>query len=174
MPLDDEFWQEEDEQANELALLLTVLFLMTISYSVRNTSTVFENGEQITEEQISQVVAYPFLLTSLMQNTTREQVERVLNRWDGEGDLGELLDGIFGPSRASRIAVTETTRALMLGAVMAQEVSGKTTQVPFMTAHDERVCEICGPLDGVIMELGDPNMPPLHPYCRCTTIPVEE
>lgn len=42
-----------------------------------------------------------------------------------------------------------------------------------LTAHDDRVCNICEPLDGEQHSLDDPGeRPPYHPNCRCTIIPV--
>lgn len=47
------------------------------------------------------------------------------------------------------------------------------TKYRYMTALDERTCEICGALDGKIFDLSDKeegvNYPILHPNCRCTT-----
>ena len=40
-----------------------------------------------------------------------------------------------------------------------------------ITRQDEKVCEICGPRDGVIFS-GVSNGPPLHPRCRCVAVPV--
>jgi SPP1 gp7 family putative phage head morphogenesis protein len=41
----------------------------------------------------------------------------------------------------------------------------------WITADDERVCEICGPLDGNMFAVGDPAAPrpveSTHPRCRC-------
>lgn len=46
----------------------------------------------------------------------------------------------------------------------------------WVTAHDERVCPTCGPMDGVTMPIGERFQvrghgrvwaPPLHPNCRC-------
>jgi SPP1 gp7 family putative phage head morphogenesis protein len=46
------------------------------------------------------------------------------------------------------------------------------TQV--LAANDERMCEICGDLDGTVFALDDPDLmwPPFHNFCRCTMLPV--
>lgn len=51
------------------------------------------------------------------------------------------------------------------------------TQLEFMTAEDEKVCPICGPLNGVKIGVAQTftdglHYPPMHPNCRCTITPV--
>lgn len=61
--------------------------------------------------------------------------------------------------------------------------AGIYTRKKWYTAHDERVCEVCGRLDGKVVELDDMFklgkqakeeeiglLPPAHPNCRCTLI----
>jgi hypothetical protein len=46
--------------------------------------------------------------------------------------------------------------------------------VVWKTARDEKVCEICGPRDGLIMHMHYANQIfPAHPNCRCTLDPVD-
>ena len=43
----------------------------------------------------------------------------------------------------------------------------------WLTARDERVCADCAELDGQFFPFGnEEDMPPLHPNCLCTVIPV--
>jgi hypothetical protein len=52
----------------------------------------------------------------------------------------------------------------------------KTTRKVWLTAHDERVCPVCGPMDKISVPLltrfhvGGAHLttPPVHPECRCT------
>lgn len=90
--------------------------------------------------------------------------------------------------RAYRIARTELTFAYnqgsYFGTKQAQEqgLLGKVEKV-VCTSSDERVCEICGPMDGVRIALDDDfdfktkltepgikKTPPFHPHCRCTVM----
>lgn len=45
----------------------------------------------------------------------------------------------------------------------------------YLATLDERTCEVCGPMDGQVFKMSEYNIgvtvPPLHPYCRCTTAP---
>jgi hypothetical protein len=74
---------------------------------------------------------------------------------------------MFSPVRAERIAVTETTRAVVEGErAYVAELERETGQrmVPiWMTANDELVCPICAPRNEKPITNGD--YPPAHPNC---------
>ncbi len=82
-------------------------------------------------------------------------------------------------ARARNIARTELLRASNAGALetyrRAEALGALVAPLKrWVTAHDERLCPLCAPLDGVEVEGLDtpfPNsavlMPPLHPSCRC-------
>ena len=43
----------------------------------------------------------------------------------------------------------------------------------YLAQDDERECEVCADLDGTIYSVDDTDMkPPVHNFCRCTTLPV--
>jgi len=70
--------------------------------------------------------------------------------------------------RATLIARTETLRAHNEGRMVFYKEVG-VTQVEWLTAHDERTCSVCGPLDGKVFDINKvPEMP--HPACRCTRV----
>lgn len=79
--------------------------------------------------------------------------------------------------RAQNIARTELAEAYSAGADMAVKQAqtkgymGKVEKV-WLTAEDERVCDVCGPLDGVRVGQDDTfpggfARPTAHPQCRC-------
>lgn len=80
-------------------------------------------------------------------------------------------------TRAETIAITEMAYAYNYGqqAYMEQCIKDGligSAQKKWMTALDERVCDICGKLDGEITEIDAPFstgvlVPPGHPRCRC-------
>lgn len=87
---------------------------------------------------------------------------------------GESPSTIFSSARASTIAVTETTRAV----THAEHFAAATFQTPgqavaspvWHTEEDERVCDICAPLDGLARDDYQhefPFGPPAHANCRC-------
>jgi len=94
--------------------------------------------------------------------------------------------------RALNIARTETLRASNAGqqqlwrrAVKSGVLNPSTHGKVWMTAQDERVCPVCAPLDGTLVDLEGQfssdveaadgstrsytsSMPPIHPSCRCS------
>ena len=84
---------------------------------------------------------------------------------------------LFSRTRAGMIAVTEVTRAYAAGNVAAWQASRVVQGKEWMTATDEVVCPICGPLRGQIARLNEPfggriMNPPAHVNCRCWVVPV--
>lgn len=89
------------------------------------------------------------------------------------------LERQFGKSRAETIAATEVTRAIGNGErIAAHEVATKfgwRLARIWQTERDEKVCPICGPLQGkpgpfIVLSTGFTDEipgPPAHPNCRC-------
>ena len=77
-----------------------------------------------------------------------------IQRWIANGlPLQDLIDELavdFGAARAERIAATEVTRAYATANLLAWKASGAIEGFSIRTAMDERVCDICGPLGGVV------------------------
>lgn len=80
---------------------------------------------------------------------------------------------VFSPGRMATLAATEVTGAVTAseGIAIALLLMPRDMVVAkWVTAADERVCELCGPLDGEGRELFGfvaGNGPPAHPNCRC-------
>jgi hypothetical protein len=110
-------------------------------------------------------------ITNTSRRATQEAVAAFFERGQTRGDLEAALTRLFGPTRASMIAVTEVTRASVRGEQqIALELAREGIQmIPvFATSNDELVCSICGPLNGKQM-VGQYEgiYPPLHVNCRC-------
>jgi SPP1 gp7 family putative phage head morphogenesis protein len=73
--------------------------------------------------------------------------------------------------RATLIARTETLRAHNEGRKVFYRQVG-ITKIRWLTAHDERTCKICRPLDGKVFAIDEVEGPPRHPGCRCTAVCV--
>lgn len=89
------------------------------------------------------------------------------------GDLEEQLvnSGLFSPVRASRIAVTETTRAYAQAEhIIGDEYRKLGIQMEdiWNTDNDDLVCEICAPLNDQPRGEAWQEDPPAHVNCRCT------
>lgn len=75
-----------------------------------------------------------------------------------------------------RLVRTETAHFMALGQKDAYEAAG-LNRYRFLAALSERTCEVCGGLDSQVFNVADArdgyNYPPIHPNCRCTTIPAD-
>lgn len=119
-----------------------------------------------------------------IDGTTRDAVREAVSAFiQTEGmTLANVVDLLpLDESRATSIAVTEITRAfaqgeLIAGDEMRAEYPGVAVRKTWFTNADDRVCSICGPMDGQDVDLdgvfygGDGEKytePPTHPNCRC-------
>jgi SPP1 gp7 family putative phage head morphogenesis protein len=71
--------------------------------------------------------------------------------------------------RMEVIARTEVLRAHNQGRIKFHDRVG-VRKLEWMTMEDERVCPICGPLDGKVYDTGRFPTQPAHPNCRCTSV----
>ena len=90
--------------------------------------------------------------------------------WSLDEVAAHIEGVIFDERRARAIAITETTRAAVQAEVATVNVLEAEYQFlhfkPYwITANDDRVCDICEPRDGKVIE-GD-DFPPAHVNCRC-------
>lgn len=72
-----------------------------------------------------------------------------------------------------RLVRSETAHFMAEGQLQSYKESG-IEKYQFVAAFSERTCDICGGLDGEIIDVsqaraGD-NYPPMHANCRCTTV----
>jgi len=120
------------------------------------------------------------LVTQINQTTMNDlqyALARGLEANEDIGDIAKRIRDVFDRAdkyRSFLIARTETTNAANLGTIAAyKQVGIKTKQ--WLTGQDERVCPLCGPLDGKIVGIDDEFEPGIfapsrHPNCRCTVI----
>ena len=121
-----------------------------------------------------------------IDDTTRAAVrEAVASFIETPGaTLGDVMQALpFDAGRAERVAVTEITRAygqtqLLEATELARENPGVDVVLTWNTNNDDKVCNVCGPLNGKEAREGEPFFgegedavyaPPAHPNCRCWT-----
>ena len=91
----------------------------------------------------------------------------------------ELLDKRFLTMEniTKRLAVTETTAVASLARQAAFKELG-ITKYQYFAREDERTCEQCGALHGLIFPISayEPSVtaPPIHANCRCFTVPIKK
>jgi hypothetical protein len=118
-----------------------------------------------------------------VDKTTKTVIRDVIRQFvDTPGmTLGDVIKMLpFDAQRAERIAITEITRAYAqantnIGAELKREFPNVPVVKFWFTNQDDRVCDICGPLDtGKPVPFDKPfnaelgiDSPPAHPNCRC-------
>lgn len=177
-PLDPSFWDDFDEL---LWAELGSVVLESIAAGAEGGAATLPAGAEvlIDWDGFNRAVAdfargYRFDLIRGLTDTTREQTQRAISDWIASGEPLDVLESrlaaIYGPERAERIAITETTRLFAQGNEMAWQSTGLVQKAIWRTVNDERVCPICEPRDGIEIELGDG--PPAHVGCRCFEVPM--
>lgn len=129
---------------------------------------------------------YANAVTAAMATTSERQLRTLIGEWV-RNDLTyrQLVDDlsrtVFSRSRAEMLSVTEITRSFFRGNIESWRRYG-ITRFRMRTAFDERVCGLCGPMNGQEVELDGPLVHPdsgaqyfglpIHPRCRCFASPV--
>lgn len=125
---------------------------------------VYTDLEGITQSMSTKLVRT--LTDGLVQGKSPREIAR---------DIDEDVDGI-DRSRALTIARTEIIRTHAEGQLDAFENLGVTevgVAAEWSTAEDEKVCEECAPLEGVVMAIEEARgLLPRHPNCRCAWVPA--
>lgn len=77
-------------------------------------------------------------------------------------------------SSAKRLVLTESAAMSNKASMDSYKALG-VDEIEFVSALDGRTCDICGAMDGKHFKTSEGvegiNLPPLHPNCRCTTVP---
>ncbi len=156
----------------------------------------------ITTEFASQyLIEYGGVLIKGINETTRDALMNSLSdgfdAGEGVDKLSERVTDIFtiaSENRAELIAHTEALKASNAATVEAYRQSEVVVAKEWLAERDEHTCDFCEELDGkaiplddnyfdqgdtmtvgdqtMDIELADVGEPPVHPACRCTTIPV--
>lgn len=117
-------------------------------------------------------------------NSQRVSLARYLNRIVTVGMIEGKPNGLMaaelrkamniGAYQARRLIRTECAQVTTRANMLAYQENG-TPQFQFLATLDFLTSEICRDMDGKIFDVKDgktgTNMPPLHPFCRSTTVP---
>jgi SPP1 gp7 family putative phage head morphogenesis protein len=182
--MDEQFWANEARQL--LAILLPPI---TEAAQTGARLALGFDSELANESAAAWAAQYTDDLLAQLNTTTQRLVGGIVEEWIQRpgATIGELQravgDGlVVSQARASAIAVTETTRAFAEGNKIAFEQAG-IKRAEWKTNRDDLGCKVCGPLNGRVVEMGQPfgdfngrqfDAPPAHPNCRCWISPVVE
>lgn len=136
-----------------------------------------------------------------MINTDKDKIIDIISQGlvDGES-IPKIRSNItktfeeYSKMQAERITRTEVIRASNLGSMDAWANSGVVEAKQWLTAKDDRVDPLCAYMNGKVMPVrknffdkgdtlevddhkadfsyGSIKVPPLHPNCRCTLLPI--
>jgi len=117
-----------------------------------------------------------------VSDTMKTRMGRVLAEGLTRGEsprtmaAGLIEEGEIGKKRALTIARTEVIRAHAQGQLIALKKMGVEelgVATEWSTTGDEKVCELCEPLQGIVLTLDEAEgLIPRHPNCRCAWIPA--
>lgn len=144
---------------------------------------------RVNDAAVKRLLDYPFdglmFSTRLWRQSEdlKPQIQQLVNRMFVTGkppqDFADELAARFGvkAKEAYRLLYTE-------GAFVAEQATldayreDEIDRYEYTAALDAKTCSDCGNLDGKRFAVKDAkpgiNYPPMHPWCRCTTVPVVE
>lgn len=180
MPLDSEFWSNEEDDLNGALFPLILAAALNAAQNAAE-GLVAEAGVGVDWGLVNQAAVgwardYTYSLVKGITDTTRDFLRDEIRAWIESGQpldvLRDTLAPMFGDVRAAMIAETEVTRAFASGNLITWQESGIVEGVRWQTANDELVCPICEPLNQTVTPLASPVEPPAHVRCRCWITPV--
>lgn len=182
------FGSQRDVLRDHLQERYTDTYYRTV-YAVSQQTDVASTFARIDPQTIERILAVPWAGSEFSSRIwadkdklTRELMQ-TLSRGFVRGDSLDRMTKEF----AQRMGVSESRAATLIHtesahmAAEAAEQGYRETGVQsyrFEAALDLKTCAVCGALDQREFPLAERetgiNYPPLHPRCRCTTVPVTE
>ena len=182
------FSSQRDVLRDHLQERYTDTYYRTV-YAVSQQADVASTFARIDPQTVEKILAAPWAGSEFSSRIwadkdklTRELMQ-TLSRGFVRGDSLDRMTREF----AQRMGVSESRAATLIHtesahtAAEAAEQGYRETSVKsyrFEAALDLKTCSVCGALDQREFPLAEHetgiNYPPLHPRCRCTTVPVTE
>ena len=171
------FWQAEQPALVRALMPFGQKTLTTAAEHAMGQLAIGVDWELVNADVLTLARSEATRLATQVTATTQAQAATLIADWIETGgtldELSEALTALYPEPRARMIAATEVTRLYATGNAAAWKASGVVSKLEWMTAADERVCPICGVLDGTTYDIEAPErMPPAHPSCRCWLAPV--
>lgn len=182
------FGSQRDVLRDHLQERYTDTYYRTV-YAVSQQMNVASTFARIDPQTVEKILAVPWLGSEFSSRIwadkdklTRELMQ-TLSRGFVRGDSLDRMTKEF----AQRMGVSESRAATLIHTESAHIAAEATEQgyretgvqsYRFEAALDLKTCAVCGALDQREFPLAEHetgiNYPPLHPRCRCTTVPVTE
>lgn len=182
------FGSQRDVLRDHLQERYTDTYYRTV-YAVSQQADVASTFARIDPQTIEKILAVPWVGSEFSSRIwvdkdklTRELMQ-TLSRGFVRGDSLDRMTKEFAQrmgvseSRAATLIHTESAHAAAEAAEQGYRETG-VKSYRFEAALDLKTCSVCGALDQREFPLAEHetgiNYPPLHPCCRCTTVPVTE
>lgn len=182
------FGSQRDVLRDHLQDRYTDTYYRTV-YAVSQQADVASTFARIDPQTVEKILAAPWVGSEFSSRIwadkdklTRELMQ-TLSRGFVRGDSLDRMTREF----AQRMGVSESRAATLIHTESAHMAAEATEQgyretgvssYRFEAALDLKTCSVCGALDQREFPLAEHetgvNYPPLHPRCRCTTVPVTE
>lgn len=182
------FGSQRDVLRDHLQERYTDTYYRTV-YAVSQQADVASTFARIDPQTVEKILAVPWLGSEFSSRiwADKDKLLRELTQTLSRGLVrGDSLDRMT-KEFAKRMSVSESRAAVLIHtesahmAAEAAEQGYRETGVQsyrFEAALDLKTCAVCGALDQREFPLAEHetgiNYPPLHPRCRCTTVPVTE
>ncbi len=153
-------------------------FIEQDSFSALRASNELEEiAGKLTDRQIEQL--RNILIVSFNEGLSIREITKKIEKEIKIKDLKEISDGkvtdrilAYAEQRPLSIARTESTRVAAEGTLLNYK-ENDIKEVSYLSSVGERTCDKCNSLNGKILSINEAKgLIPVHPYCRCTFIPV--
>ena len=116
-----------------------------------------------------------------LAQTLQNEIANGLIRGEDYRTMSRILQQKFentSQKQAERLVFTEDTYLSNEAKIRPFERNAAYTHYEYLCVEDHRTCETCRALSGQTFEISKRNaglnFPPMHPWCRCTVMPVVE
>ena len=116
-----------------------------------------------------------------LAQTLQNEIANGLIRGEDYKTMARVLQQKFentSQKQAERLVFTEDTYLSNEAKIRPFERNAAYTHYEYLCVEDHRTCETCRALSGQTFEISKRNaglnFPPMHPWCRCTVMPVVE
>lgn len=116
-----------------------------------------------------------------LAQTLQNEIANGLIRGEDYRTMSRILQQKFentSQKQAERLVFTEDTYLSNEAKIRPFERNAAYTHYEYLCVEDHRTCETCRALSGQTFEISKRNaglnFPPMHPWCRCTVLPVVE
>ncbi len=186
--MQDLFGSQQDLLHDHLAGTFLDTYYQSI-YAISQQTSVLASFARIDFISLESILARPWLDDNFSSRiwADRDKLTRELETTLAQAFVrGEPLDRT-AKMLAERMGVSQRRAATLVNTESAHIAAEATMrgyqqtgveQYRFEAGLDLKTCPLCGAMDGKIFALSEritgANYPPLHPNCRCTTVPVTE